>query len=65
MIIEPNTKSLLITDSKCGEENAPEQPVLIDKYSDGLSITAWDGQSIHIAFTMVPDLIKALKQLKD
>jgi len=64
MIIEPMQKSLLVTDSKCGDESAPEQPILLDKYSDGISITAWNGQSIHIAYTMVPDLIKALKQLK-
>lgn len=61
MIIDPANQSRLVTDSKCGEDNAPEQPVLIDKYNDGISLTAWDGQTIHIAHTMIPNVIKVLK----
>lgn len=61
MIIDPANQSRLVTDSKCGDDNAPEQPVLIEKYNDGISINAWDGQTIHIPFSMIPDVIKVFK----
>lgn len=61
MKIKLAKESTMVSDTN--HDNEPmEQPVVVEQYDDGISITGWDSDSVYMSHRMVKEVVSVMTE---